>query len=110
MNFLIQEQDDLETDDKFIAKARSRKSTIGESRILLTQSVEMSSQLRINQVFSFENLLSMHVQIEKLTTEIGKIRHRLLISEKKSAEKDREIDQMRQWGVPNGRSSKRKDV
>ncbi len=111
MNFLIQEQDDPETEAEFIKKDRKRKSTIGEaSKILFTQSVEMSSQLRINQVFSFENILSMHVQIEKLTSEITQIRRRLAISEIKQAEKDREIEQMKQWGVPSGRSSKSKNV
>jgi hypothetical protein len=51
----------------------------------------MSGLLTIKQVFSFENILSMHLQIEKLTSEIGKIRQRLAITEKKLAEKDKEI-------------------
>jgi hypothetical protein len=37
MNFLIQEQDDPETEAEFIKKDRKRKSTIGEaSKILFT--------------------------------------------------------------------------
>ncbi len=43
---------------------------------------EMRPILRINQIFSFENFLSMYVQIEKLTKENKQLIERQMITEK----------------------------
>ena len=52
---------------------------------------EMTSIMRINQIFSFENFLSMYVQIEKLTKENKQMIERQMITEKIQSEMESEI-------------------
>lgn len=90
-----EDDEDLEFNQKLIAKIERRKSTLKNNLKAPTSYTEMNPLMRTNQIFSFENFLSMYLQMEKFSKEIREMRKRQIISEKLQAEMETEIEILR---------------
>ena len=89
-----EDEEDLESNQKLIAKIERRKSSLKNMKAS-TSYTEMNPLMRTNQIFSFENFLSMFLQMEKFSKEIREMRKRQIISEKLQAEMETEIEILR---------------